>query len=369
MTIWEMKKRSAVPDRRRSRRWSVGSLVALGVLVTGAGWQLAQAATFRGPTAAPPDGNIPATIWNRLSSIGKQTGAAIDIDGGGPGGTNPVGVSVGTPTLNMGSAAGGDNLFYGVADYNAMHASDSLLKLQVVTSGTNYYQRFTVDRVGTGTFSGDLEVGRRGSFGGTSYNMNASSGGDSLIWGTVREEYMNPADYLLRLRTYSAATASYTDRMLVTRDGDARVAGDLKAGGCFGKTFVGFTVSGGPGSDGRYFPNVGSYYAANQKCADDYPGAHVCRSEEILESISCSAPGDPIRDSAVMATNLAPGFDAAWIQGGPPGYAAMANDCIGWTSVQASAYARVWFFDVVTGGYGTQTSCNSVEPLQMACCL
>lgn len=279
------------PANRSTRLVSGAILVSVAAVAGTIVWTQALAAVYQGPTVAPPGGNIPVTIWNRLSSTEKQTGAAIDIDGGGPAPTSPVGISVGSTSLDFDAAAGGENLFYGVAPYASMNAGDSLLLLQ----------------------------------------------------------------------TY--APSIYTTRLSVDRAGNLDVSGRVHGAGCMGKVFVGLTSTGGGGGNGIYSVSAigGSYYAANAKCAADFPGSHVCRSEEILESISCSAAGDPIRDSGFSGV-------PAWINGGPPGYAAMANDCIGWQSSAVSAYGRVWIFDAVTGGYGTQTTCNTSPGLNIACC-
>ncbi len=64
------------------------------------------ASTYLPPTANPPEGNIPSTVWNRLDLVEPQQGAAIQIDGGGPAEEDgletkiPVGMSVGTGDLN-----------------------------------------------------------------------------------------------------------------------------------------------------------------------------------------------------------------------------------------------------------------------------
>ncbi|HLF23360.1 MAG TPA: hypothetical protein VI565_05500, partial [Burkholderiales bacterium] len=92
-------------------------LVSLGgVLIT-----VVNAATFQGPTAAAPGGNIPVTIWNALSTGGKQENATIDVDGA---------LSLGAQTLDLGVADGGENLMYGFAPYATMHAADTLLLLE-----------------------------------------------------------------------------------------------------------------------------------------------------------------------------------------------------------------------------------------------
>jgi len=112
------------------------------------------AASFNPPSAQPPEGNIPVTVWNRLDSTEKQAAASIEIDGGGPaedsGGVatgKPVGISVGDVGLNMGKNFGGQNLYYGFAPYANMNAQDRLMLLQTSDSGV-WTNRFSVDRDG-----------------------------------------------------------------------------------------------------------------------------------------------------------------------------------------------------------------------------
>jgi hypothetical protein len=316
------------------------------------------AATFQGPSQAPPGGNIPITIWNRVASGAVQTNAAISVDGGGPGPGTATGLAVGASTLDLGAAAGGENLVYGVASYAGMNAADSLIKLQTFASSV-YTDRFRVDRDGAVTTPGSVTAtgnvtssgvvtGSGGSaFGSITLDLGVATTGQNLIYGDAPYANMHPTgDFLLKLQTYN--TGVYTDRLTVTRDGN------LKASGCFGKTFVGLTASVWPG-------NIGSYYAADNKCGIDYPGSHVCKVDEMLESIQCSVAGDPIRTT---------GGSVAWINGGPPGDPSRnANDCIGWTSNASTSYGRVWVFDNTTGGRGTLTGCNvGGGGLKYACC-
>jgi hypothetical protein len=176
----------------------------------------------------------------------------------------------------------------------------------------------------------------------------------------VRYDVSDPADtqshpkddYLLWLRTQDrdAPGDPWTDRFRVN------VSGDVFSAGCFGPTFVGLTVASfAPG-------DVSGYYGAQNKCQLDYPndpGVHVCTSQEMLESIKCSISTDPIR-------GIADG-SAAWINGGPPGFTANSNDCMGWTSTAPNAYGRYWIFNLASGGRGTTTSCNS-PGIPFACC-
>lgn len=140
----------------------------------------------------------------------------------------------------------------------------------------------------------------------------------------------------------------------VTKDGDATFRGDVKSDSCFGGTFVGLTAATTNG-------NAGGYNAANALCNTYSAGSHVCRAEEILGSISCAAATDPIKNAALNGLS-------GWIVGGPPGYNASANDCIGWTSALNSATikGRIWTFNAATGGTGWLSFCDAARPV--ACC-
>ncbi len=170
---------------------------------------------------------------------------------------------------------------------------------------------------------------------------------ENLIYGNTDT---SSTGNLLLLQTESV------DRFRVTTSGDATFAGDVKASGCFGATFVGLTPTLYHGSLGA----VGSYYAADNRCQSAFPGAHVCRPEEILESISCSVPGDPIRTIA--------NGSMGWVNGGPPGHTSNGNDCNGWQSTAATHLGKFWIFHQTTGGTGTQTTCNAAGGLRFSCC-
>lgn len=168
---------------------------------------------------------------------------------------------------------------------------------------------------------------------------------------------MNDADDDLRFRSGAA------DVVTVTQSGDVNAAGSITAEGCFGASFVGVTTTGGtgaPAGSGSYKAgDILSYYGINNKCDNDYSGSHACTVNEMLESLRCSVPTSPIRSHGGMI---------AWINGGPPGFTANSNDCIGWTNTTSSAYGRYWSFDNITGGFGTMTTCNA-PGLKIACCL
>jgi hypothetical protein len=203
-----------------------------------------------------------------------------------------------------------------------------------------------VGLIGSGPYSSALD-------------LNESDAGQNVYYGAASFDDMNAGDNLIKLETYKSGDPNdgFTSRFSVSRDGD------VKAAGCFGATFVGPTNNPFHGSLG----SVGNYKAANEKCAVDYPAdgsspaAHVCRVEELLESIRCTRSAtDPIRIHGGLV---------AWVNGGPPGYIAQSNDCKGWTDNTSSSYGRVWEFTAGdTGGKGNMTVCNSSGGLKFACC-
>lgn len=168
---------------------------------------------------------------------------------------------------------------------------------------------------------------------------------ENLIYGNVAAA--QPGNLLL-------LQANSVNMARVSGSGDASFAGDVKSDGCFGGTFVGMTTATSTG-------NAGGYYAANTVCSDQYAGSHVCRAGEILESISCAVNGDPIKNAAFTGLS-------GWVVGGPPGYNASTNDCIGWTSAvnAATIKGRIWTFNAASGGTGWLSFCDAARPF--ACC-
>jgi hypothetical protein len=168
---------------------------------------------------------------------------------------------------------------------------------------------------------------------------------ENLIYGNIDT---TSTGNLLLLQVESVNT------LRVTKDGDATFRGDVKSDACFGATFVGMTAATTNG-------NAGGYIAANALCNAYSAGSHVCRAEEIIGSVSCGTTGDPIKNAAFNGLS-------GWIVGGPPGYNASTNDCIGWSSATNSATikGRIWTFNAATGGAGWLSFCDATRPV--ACC-
>lgn len=100
--------------------------------------------------------------------------------------------------------------------------------------------------------------------------------------------------------------------------------------------------------------SVGGYMNAHGRCPT---GQHVCTAEEVLHTIACSRG---------RATALFPSTGSGWVNGGPPGDVATANDCNGWTSASGTDLGRVWNFDA-SGGRGILRNCDD-NTLPFLCC-
>jgi hypothetical protein len=383
------KKRAAVTEKKL--RFDLALIFIFtfsAILLVGYSIKIVWAAEFIEPPGGPAEGNIPVTIWNRDTTIiageppglwpAKQQDTSINIDGQ---------LYFGDTVLDLGGTANGQHLLYGVARYldgpapytYYMDSDDYLLRLDVsytnypVVGENNVYQRFSIDRTGNLYAAGAGQIGSWQSIGTTNYQMVQNDTSNYLLYGVARFDGSNPGevyyadpdlDYLLWLRTYDyfgEPPAGYTDRFTVDVTGDVWAKGAIKNEGCFGAVFIGLTISGGPGGNGRYRPqDVSGYYEANNRCNADYAGAHVCSSTEMLESIKCSIASSPLR-AVVNGTG-------AWVNSGPPGHTSNYDDCSGWTSAASTSYARYWLFDQLTGGRGTGVTCNVINGLQFACC-
>lgn len=105
------------------------------------------------------------------------------------------------------------------------------------------------------------------------------------------------------------------------------------------------------------------YKTANTYCssgAGDLAGSHVCTPAEMTNSYNNGVLGI----STIYTYALSP---TLWINSGPPGYTANANDCKGWTAttnpLSNPNYGTVWNF---TGRYGSLLPCKTGK--KFACC-
>ncbi len=161
------------------------------------------------------------------------------------------------------------------------------------------------------------------------------------------------------VNTLQVASGAVPNYVLVAANasGDA-VWQSMGAVSCGNEVFVGLTPA-------TYNGNVGStcgastcsgYVKADYICSQTYPGSHVCSVEEIDRSARCAS-------AAFLAIPDATNF---WLNGGPPGYTALANDCQGWTDASGSTLGRKWKTLSTSGGSGLLTVCS--QSLQFGCC-
>lgn len=392
--------------------------------------RVTNAADWQGPSGIPPAGNMPVTVWNSESNLAKQTDASIDIDGtisaghtsldlgAGSGGQNLLygyatfgnmhatdkllkleseAASVWTERFSVdkdGDAYISGRVGIGTAIPGAGIALDADGDVRVLPGGrlriansdtdsTNTYlysdttgtaRSFGVKYTSAGSPVFYIDSGGKAGIGSSApgYKLDVVSDSDTAIVSindtnasrlytgmrmarTGTEHWfvgMNASDENLQMR--ATVSGIGTDVVTVTQTGDVTAKGSITAEGCFGASYVGVTPTTFPVS------GLNSYFGINNKCELAYSGSHACSVNEMLESLRCSVPTSPIRTTTAG--------EIAWINGGPPGFTADSNDCIGWSSSASSSYGRYWAFDNTTGGFGTMTSCN-VLGLKVACCI
>jgi len=91
-------------------------------------------------------------------------------------------------------------------------------------------------------------------------------------------------------------------------------------------------------------------------------GAHVCTSDEVVNSNNHGTVGvSPIFNyyKGTIATQI------LWVNNGPPGYTANANDCAGWSDITTSSYGTAWDFRFKKGFL---RSCGEPSKIKFACC-
>ncbi|MCF7845090.1 MAG: hypothetical protein K9M03_04675 [Kiritimatiellales bacterium] len=125
-----------------------------------------------------------------------------------------------------------------------------------------------------------------------------------------------------------------------------------------GDKFVGVTTTTMSGSFST--GSLVGYQAANDFCADQFAGSHMCQVDEIITTID--------KDVTAFA-----GSSNAWVAEGAPGYTSDSNDCQGWTSNNNSHLGAWWEFSTDAGvsvasggGQGYLTNCAVVQSI--ACC-
>lgn len=113
----------------------------------------------------------------------------------------------------------------------------------------------------------------------------------------------------------------------------------------------------GPGMD---------YDQVNNECSNhstdiDIQGSHVCTPDEMINSYNHGVVGTSPIYTYTDTPNL-------WINNGPPGFTASANDCKGWSVTERGAdadpnFGAMWIFSKKAGGL---TPCQTGK--KFACC-
>ena len=105
------------------------------------------------------------------------------------------------------------------------------------------------------------------------------------------------------------------------------------------------------------------YGNVNQLCSlnANYLGSHICSQDEMMNSYNHGTTGV----SPIFTYNTSPNL---WINNGPPGYTASANDCKGWTVTSRGSeddpnFGAMWIFSKKFGGL---TPCTTGK--FFACC-
>jgi hypothetical protein len=209
-----------------------------------------------------------------------------------------------------------------------------------------------------------------------SRQCSAGSGGEENIWDNDTSQIFIKIGYPNFLNIFDFLFINKTNNKVgigtSTPQNELNVIGDVNATGTiYANSFIGdgsgLTGIVGGGGARSYFLNktiatydgndLGNYTAVKNACASEFLGSHICTVNEILDTMM-------YKDTSTITE----WSGTAWIIGGPPGYTADANDCLGWTSSDNDDYGRFWNFDEVgtDDGMGWLTSCNQIKSL--ACC-
>lgn len=122
------------------------------------------------------------------------------------------------------------------------------------------------------------------------------------------------------------------------------------------------------GASETAFTTAIDYDQANQKCANhstdvSIRGSHVCTPDEMINSYNHG-----VVDESPIYTHDSTAIPNLWINNGPPGFTASANDCKGWTVISRGNnddpnFGAMWIFSKKAGGL---TPCQPDK--KFACC-
>ena len=118
------------------------------------------------------------------------------------------------------------------------------------------------------------------------------------------------------------------------------------------------------GDSGDTYESGVGYNAVNGYCEVAVAGSHICTPDEMMNSYNHGTPGV----SEIFTYYDDGGSPNLWINNGPPGFTASANDCKGWTEITAGSsqdpnFGAMWVFSKNLGGL---TPCQKGK--RFACC-
>lgn len=129
---------------------------------------------------------------------------------------------------------------------------------------------------------------------------------------------------------------------------------------CYGVSYWGPTVTGGPNLDGRYNGDLGGYSGARLKCIIDYntprgpdTDYHICTAEEMLMAATCGVP-------------VAEGWYATGISSRVDASGDSVRDCRGWSIAGTINQGNYWANDNPFEGSPERSDCNVLRPV--LCC-
>lgn len=154
----------------------------------------------------------------------------------------------------------------------------------------------------------------------------------------------SPAGDYFRVGTNCITQEGLSDSNDTVVCGDLEVQGNVHFQGSAGfePIFAGLTLL-------TYDGNQVNYDTADSRCEGNFPDSHVCRVGEILHMIN---------NDVVL-----PIAGEGWINGGPPGFTANANDCQGWSTNAVNNFGRYWDFAT---DQGWMRGCTNA--VAFACC-
>ncbi|KKU73178.1 MAG: hypothetical protein UX98_C0010G0020 [Parcubacteria group bacterium GW2011_GWA2_47_26] len=283
-------------------------------------------------TSQPAFFNITGDMKSDGGDLYLNSGKAIRVD------------SMGATALNIGNYLGN------VGNFSLrLHAPDMAMSELLFQQGGKTAPAYALDVAGDVRWTGILQGGFVPWARLTGFPTACPAGqyvsgvGGTLTCNTLAGGSLSGSGTVNTLPRFTGLTA-LGDSIITQTSGTINVDGSITATGCFGAVYAGSTSA-------SYNGSQGGYRGVNTLCNTAITGTHVCSTDEIMNSIRCNS--------------IIPQDGSFWIVEGPPGYTALANDCVGWTN-NTSGLGTYWDFDQGVGGVGWMTVCSST--LQFACC-